>query len=565
MGILKVAIAQNRYHAIAAIGTKFFLCDSRLFQEDSEAVIRMAEVCVLRIKNMNKDEFINILKNKKGAPFLFLGSGFSRHYLDTPQWDGILQMFAPYKLAQYYSKLNTKSLIKVATEIAKDVTDEFWNLDESDEFKKAVQDRITDASSVLKFKISEYLRKQSLRDFPEEYEEEIHILEKLSIDGIITTNWDDTAERLFPQFTPYIGQEQLIFSSTYSVGEIYKIHGSYREPKSLVLTEDDYDDFSKKYPYLAAKLITIFIEHPVVFLGYSISDSNIQEILQSIVVCLDNVNIQKLQDNLIFVEWIAEEDYAITIERQDIMMANKVNLPVIKIKTHSFKEVYELLQYYERSIPANVLREYKKQFFEIVQSEKPEKQIYVLPSTVVDKDKTIQVVYGFGAINKFRSAVGYRGIQAVELLKDVLSENTDLNAEQVLTDAYPQLTKSSPKAFIPIYKYLSKVGINSDQNYSGNKLGVNYTLRKGCDFQSYSFSEDEKNCCLQEVIEKYSGKDVWKAVALIPYLNIKEEELPILCNFINKNFNDFLIKRNNYSTYMRQLICFYDWKKYGWE
>lgn len=67
-------------------------------------------------------------------------------------------MFAPYRLAQYYSKLNTKSLIKVATEIAKDVTDEFWNLDENDEFKKAVQDRITDASSVLKFKISDYLK-----------------------------------------------------------------------------------------------------------------------------------------------------------------------------------------------------------------------------------------------------------------------------------------------------------------------------------------------------------------------------------------------------------------------
>ena len=114
----------------------------------------------------------------------------------TPQWDGILQMFAPYKLAQYYSKLNTNSLIKVATEIAKDVTDEFWNLDEGDEFKKAVQDRITDAGSVLKFKISEYLRKQSLRDFPEEYEEEIHILEKLSIDGIITTNWDGFLEKI---------------------------------------------------------------------------------------------------------------------------------------------------------------------------------------------------------------------------------------------------------------------------------------------------------------------------------------------------------------------------------
>ena len=89
-------------------------------------------------------------------------------------------------------------------------------------------------------------------------------MEKFVLDGIITTNWDDTAERVLPQFTSYIGQEQLIFSSTYSVGEIYKIHGSYRDPKSLVLTEDDYDDFSKKNPYLAAKLITIFIEHPVV-------------------------------------------------------------------------------------------------------------------------------------------------------------------------------------------------------------------------------------------------------------------------------------------------------------
>lgn len=338
---------------------------------------------------MTQEEFKTILKNKNGAPFLFLGSGFSRHYLNTPQWDGILQMFAPHKLAQYYSKLNTTSLIKVGTEIAKDVTEEFWNLDENDEFREAVQDQIIDASSVLKIKISNYLKEQSLREFPKEYEEEIHILERLSIDGIITTNWDDTAERLFPEFTPYIGQEQLIFSSTYSIGEIYKIHGSYRDPKSLVLTENDYADFSKKNPYLAAKLITIFIEHPVVFLGYSISDSNIQEILQSIVVCLDNKNIQKLQDNLIFIEWIEDENYAMTIERQDIMMANKVNLPVVKIKTHSFKEVYELLQYYERSIPANMLREYKKQFFEIVQSEKPEKQIYVLPSTEVDKDRTI--------------------------------------------------------------------------------------------------------------------------------------------------------------------------------
>lgn len=514
---------------------------------------------------MTSDEFKLILKYRKGAPFLFLGSGFSRHYLGTPQWDGILQMFAPHKLAQYYSKLNTKSLITVATAIAKDVTDEFWNLDDDDEFKKKNQDSIIDASSVLKIKISQYLKKQSLKEFPSEYEDEIHILERLCIDGIITTNWDDTAERLFPKFTSYVGQEQLIFSSTYSVGEIYKIHGSFEKPQSMVLTEQDYEGFGKKNPYLAAKLITIFIEHPIVFLGYSISDTNIQEILQSIVNCLDNDNIEKLQNNLIFVEWVDYKDFETKIERQDIMMSNNVNLPVIKIKTHSYKDVYELLQYYERTIPANLLREYKKQFYDIVQSETPEKQLYVLPSERIDGDKNIQVVYGFGAIGQFRSAVGYRGIKPVELLRDVLSEKQEWNAEQVLTDAYPQLTKTSPKAFLPIYKYLSQVDINSDESYKGNKLGINYTLRKDSEFQSYSFPDDEKKLSLEEVLAKYKGREVWKAVALIPYIEIDEDDFGNLREFIEKNFNDFLIKHSNYSTYMRKLICFYDWKKYGWE
>ena len=512
---------------------------------------------------MTKEEFISILKERKGAPFLFLGSGFSRHYLGTPQWNGILQMFAPHKLAQYYSKLNTDSLIKVATEIAKDVTDEFWNLDDDDEFKMAVQDKVLDGSSVLKIKISDYLKKQSLHDFPDEYEEEIHILERLCIDGIITTNWDDTAERLFPKFTPYVGQEQLIFSSTYSVGEIYKIHGSYKIPQSLILTEHDYDGFSKKNPYLAAKLITIFIEHPIVFLGYSISDSNIQDILKSIVACLDNDNIRKLQDNLIFVEWVEDSSFQTAIERQDIMMGNKVNLPVIKIRTHSFKEVYELLQYYERAIPANMLREYKKQFYEIVQSEKPERKLYALPEEKVDKDKSIQVVYGFGVIKKFHSAVGCRGLKAVDLLKDVLDDNKELNAEQVLTEAYPQIY--SRGTFLPIYKYLSLIGIESDESYKRNKLGLNYPLRKKEDFQSYKYLDEDKNLSLQEAIEKYNSTRVWKAIALIPYLYISKDELPTLCSFIEHNFYDFLIKKNSYSTFMRKLICYYDWLKYGWE
>ena len=45
----------------------------------------------------------------------------------------------------------------------------------------------------------------------------------------------------------------------------------------------------------------------------------------------------------------------------------------------------------------------------------------------------------------------------------------------------------------------------------------------------------------------------------------KEEDFDALKDFIERNINDFLIKSNSYSTYMRKLVCFYDWKKYGCE
>ena len=49
---------------------------------------------------MTKEELVQKLISKKQAPFLFLGSGFSLHYINTPDWRGILEMFAPKHINQ---------------------------------------------------------------------------------------------------------------------------------------------------------------------------------------------------------------------------------------------------------------------------------------------------------------------------------------------------------------------------------------------------------------------------------------------------------------------------------
>lgn len=510
---------------------------------------------------MNKESFIEILRSKKSAPFLFLGSGFTRHYLNTPDWENLLSMFSPQHLNAYYTSLNTHDLSKVATEIARYENEQFWKLGKDDPFKISFQDKAQTPSSVLKHKIAEYLKGFKIEDIPAKYKEELEILKSVSIDGIITTNWDDLIESIFPKLTKYVGQDELIFSSVYNIGEVYKIHGCIYRPDSMILTYEDYEGFNDRNAYLAAKLITIFIEHPIIFMGYSINDGNIKEILSSIVCCLNQEKMEKLQNNLFFVEWNADENTEFTIQRHDITMDKGIILPVTRITTHEYKPIYECLATFERGIPAHLLRLYKKQFYEIVYSEKPEKKLYVLPEKVIDASPEIQMVYGFGAIDKFKSAVGYTGLKAINIFRDIIENNGNYENETILTKTIPELHKSSK--FIPIYKYLRAVGINSENTYSNNSLGINAILKRQIDFCAYKFDDDEKRKNLQEVIDYYKD-NIWKACALIPYLTIKDDELETLRLFISKEFDNFLVVKNNHATYFKKLICFYDWRKYGW-
>ncbi len=514
---------------------------------------------------MGKDNFINLIKKKKTAPFLFVGSGFTKHYLSTPKWNELLNMFAPKHINAYYSQLGTKDLTAVASEIAKEVNSIFWELPEDNHFKKSFQNEAINPSSVLKKYISSYLKNFAIEKISPEFNEEIELLKTINIDGIITTNWDDLIESIFPKFNTYVGQDELIFSPTYNIGEIYKIHGCVHQPESLVLTKEDYNDYVSKNAYLAAKLLTVFIEHPIIFIGYSINDPNIQEILSSIVKCLSRDKISILQDNLFFVEWNSDEESELVVNKYDIKMENNILLPVTRIITHNFKPVFECLKTFERNIPTHVLRFYKKNFYEIVYSENPEKQLCVIDENKIDLTKEIQYVAGFGAITKYKSAVGYTGLKSINIFKDIIFDIETYEPESIITKTLPDLRKSTQ--YIPCYKYLKRVGIESDDLFKKNKLGANCSLLKGTDFRHKSSNPganiDGKS--VSAIIEEYPA---WKAASYIPYMeDIDDSDLELIKEFCKINFNSFLVTKGkpDYSTQFKKLICFYDWKKYGWE
>lgn len=516
---------------------------------------------------MDRENFIEILRSKKSAPFLFLGSGFSKHYLETPTWEDLLAKFANGPINMYRSLLDTNDLSIIASKIAEEKTHDFWESIKNTSNSKSsslIKD-IQGKNDYLKILISNYLLEFTQNGIPQKYAKEIDYLSKLNIDGIITTNWDNLAENIFSKFNVFVGQEDLLFSNTFEIGEIYKIHGCVYRPKSLVLTKEDYDEFNEKNAYLAAKLITIFVEHPIFFFGYSLNDPNIQNLLGSIVKCFrDDVSkIEQFRDNLFFVEWCANEMQSPKIESHTFSIAGK-QIPCTRILTHDYMPVYEYLSYYEREIPASVLRLYKEKFYNIVCSEKAEKQIYAIEAKDIDKRKDIGFVCGFGAIQKYLSCVGYTGLTANEVYKDIVDDQ-NYDAEQLLKKVLPRLRKSSSK-YLPCYKYLSKLGIASVETYHNNSHGINIKLFDATDFRKYdSFTNEELQKNLSQIIADYKDKQKWRAFALIPYLKNEGFDLEELREFILDNINVLTASQSKGSTktYFRKLVCFYDWCKYG--
>ncbi len=240
-----------------------------------------------------------IVKGFKAPPFLFVGSGLSRRYLGTPSWQELLDHLISLIAVDEFShsmymddardrKSGEVNLPKLASVITEDFKTK-WRDDKS--FRTEDPELLNNVEAgvkPIKAEVAHYLR--SFSPNYEEYGKEIEMLKTLcakSISGIVTTNYDTFLDKL-TNFTCYIGQTELLTSTTQGIAEIYKIHGCVSKPDTLVFDEFDYQNFVDKMKYLSAKLLTIFLEYPVIFLGYSITDTNIRSIFDAILDCLDD-------------------------------------------------------------------------------------------------------------------------------------------------------------------------------------------------------------------------------------------------------------------------------------
>lgn len=514
-----------------------------------------------------EQELINILRAGQAGPFLFVGSGFSRRYVGLEDWKGLLARFCVTGLPfEYYLSAADGDLPKAASLLAEAFNEHWWKAPEYADAVTRDKGKISGITSALRLEISRYLSALDQgKAKSSEYAEEVELLAGLNVDGVITTNWDLLLEQIFPDYRVFIGQEELLFSNPQQIGEIYKIHGCSTAPSSLVLTSDDYKKFHERNAYLAAKLITIFVEHPIIFIGYSISDDNILSLLRAISLCIGKENIEQLRRNLIFVQRLENGDSPGISDTY--LTIDGVQIPLVLVKSDDFRPVYSALGAVRRKIPARVLRYCKEQLYSLVKSAEPEKKLCVMDYDDVEKNVEVEFLVGVGVselAGKAIGVIGYGRIEAIDLFSDLLHDTRKFDAKQILENVIQPVGKSTKN--IPVFKYLAQAGIVSLEDYRQSRLPLDrWVLRPLEDFRTKSYARSffkRRHLSLQGLIDSCTAEN---ASLYIPWLSTEKIDLEVLLAFLCRNETKMDYKASPYASNFRKVATLYDRIKWGWK
>lgn len=515
-------------------------------------------------------EFSDSLRDHFGsfaaAPFLFVGSGIPRRYLDLDDWESLLRRMAALtgKEFDYFSASANGDNPTIASLIAEALHDPWWNERRFEETRKRwANQRLRTRESALKAEVSSYAM-DALETLPAsgDLRDELDLLGQAVVDGVITTNYDPLLEAAFPDFRVFVGQEELLFEDPQGVGELYKIHGSCSQPDSIVITRDDYDDFDRRNPYLAAKLMTIFVEHPVVFLGYSLTDPNVGSILRSIVTCLSSAErIATLADRLIFVQW--ERDATPSMTR-GVIPVDGHPIPVVTVTVPDFNDVFAALAGLRRAFPAKLLRQLKEQVYDLVLEGDPKGRLHVLPLDDKTDLSSVELVFGVGAIAQLRS---YVGLSRDDLVDDILDDGADLQASRVVHEAIPNIL--SHPGNVPIYKYLRQAGLLNetgdliDAKTVDSKIANHVTARKKrlALTDTVAKSPEAKSARKLTLKELVANEDPGSVLQHIPALSEDDLDPGELRRFLIRN-EDLRHHRYHASQWIK-MTCLYDWLLYG--
>ncbi|MHC5529508.1 SIR2 family protein [Priestia megaterium] len=331
----------------------------------------------------NYDSYLNhsleylkgYIDDMKSRPILFIGSGFSQRYIDSPTWSQLLEKLVEDNPEiemplNFFIQEHNGDYAKIASELVDYYRTYAWKNHSNEEQFPPFLFTSNSRSIHLKYKIASLLVELMEKFDADKHElnTEIELIKKLNPQAIITTNYDSLLETLFPKYEAIVGQQVVRQKKSTNIGHILKIHGSVDDCNSIVIEQQDYDTFFEKQIYLIAKLFTYFMEHPIIFIGYSLSDENIKSVLYNVKQIID-AEAEPMIDNMWFIDWSKEPINADTVpsKEKSIPVGNGESVRVNYIQLHTYEQLYEAL--YQDSVDIEFLKQIEETVYNVVKSD----------------------------------------------------------------------------------------------------------------------------------------------------------------------------------------------------
>lgn len=305
--------------------------------------------------------------------------------------------------------------------------------------------------------------------------------------------------------------------------------------------------------------MTIFMEFPIIFMGYSISDNNIQNIIKSIANCLDSNQLQLLEERFIFIEYKPDATgaevtpYTIMVDDRPLVMK--------KIVLSDFMLLYRALDLKKTKLPVRMLRKFKQELYEYTITALPTGTLRVASiedTRIADED----LVLAIGKASEF-GLKGLSGLDGNEWYRNIVLDDLNFTVTDLLQYAFPKLMHQN-SGKLPAYKYLHEAAKNFPE-YAEQIKKQNFDSIISKTIKHNRQALGTYTSVMQ--IWENENENLERATRLIAYLPEEQFDLNELESILKGLFeSDKNILQNSEAatrTHIRRLIRIYDYLKWG--
>lgn len=524
-------------------------------------------------------QLYDLLAESNRVPFLFVGSGISQRYMKTEGWEDLLKWVCssvgntmrPFYFYKQRASADSQEKNSVYPRMASLMEKDFLEATISPKFSSWTKknERLFESGvSPMKVYIADHLKAAK----PTRLRPELNLLKQAArhVSGVITTNYDNLMETVFPSYEVYSTEEELLFSPLSGIGEIYKIHGSMDDPESMVLDEQDYKKFEERRNYLMAKIFTVFGEYPIIFLGYSLGDQDIKELLSSIALCAGERKVEEMSKRFIFIKYSNTPCIpSINPYRQNLDQNH--DMTMTQVTAHDFSFVYKAIGKTNQLYAPQILGQLSKQIFKANDANTDaESTVFIDFNQLSELPQDKKIVIGL------RDDDYGKPISVNELYEDAVLDNKNFDPNLVVSDYLEKLLPGN-KAGLPIFKYIRQC---DDFSTNGN-IQKEIIKRAHGGYESYSsptllkqkekFQRQQKNykapSSIHMLITTY--KDIG-ALRRLTYLDEKEISLDELEQLLKRILREMPLSNPDtesqlwqYRSETKRCIRIFDYMKYG--